>query len=837
MAKKTKEQKAQEMAKKLLREYLDRTYREAIARNPEREEQLLKDLKRDKRKPDPRIERVKTYTDAGDYAEELIFGARSEEQKMMDAQETAELIAQDGRGGVLVGTMIGGGETSQSKDGQSARQVLTPSGELVLAYGYLSHYEQDVPVTLYGDLCENGEPIFITRASKMRTTDRQAVRDLVEHAGRIMELTTLDAVAVAHVLRAGVDWYFSQPGGDKPRHEALAEAARIAPEIAEVLDAKLLAIMQSEALWQKLGRHFSDREIESLVAAGIGYDDLERAPYSEDVIRCVSLAHLDSFASECGEKADSWARIIGHITGAVLRSHASGSTWISYDDAAAAAQKTLLQDAAFAGDGPGYDPEPRIYWSLDNIKSLCIHAGGGCLVVRDEIDGRETVPHIMLSSDLYDEQLIASKVMRMHKPQAMNMIKPAQHSKRYNFAGIEADIGVALDADQRQALHVLDSPGVKVITGPAGTGKTSTVRAILSAYKDRGDVALCAYTGKAADVLGGKCGMNAETIHTLLCYVPGVPVEAQHKMYNGGHQLPYDLIIVDESSMIDADLMGKLLDAVKPGAIVVLIGDDAQLPPVGTGAPFRDLIDTKYTETYRLTQVHRNAGSILDNATDVRTGICRQVRQDESFTAIRHDNVEDCQKSLFEAYTEDDSLMVITPVHGGKLGRRELNRILSGGAGEYKPGERLIFLRTNYDLGYLNGEIVYYVSSVRGETITVRDEDGVEVTYPASAREDLDRAECITIHKSQGSEWQTVHVVLPPEAARMVTRELLYTGLTRARRRVVVHVIGSAKIYKDAIETPTIRRTLLADRLGGHEDVIFYNRAMAILAERRTEAV
>lgn len=823
-SKKTTEQKAQEAARKLLRAYLDRTYREAITRNPEREEQLLKDLKRDKRKPDPRIEAVKTYTDAGDYAETLLFGERSDEQKALDQQETAELLAQDGAHGVLCGTMVGGAEASQNKDGQTARQVLTLDGRLITAVGYISHYEQDVPVLLYGDLNTDGEPLFVVKGSKMRTTDRQAVRDLCEHAGRKMELTTLDAVAVAHVLRAGLDWYYSQPAGERPRHEALAEVARIAPEIAEILDQKLLAIMQQEALWQQLGRHFSDREIESLVSAGIGYDDLTRAPYAENVIRCVSISHLDSFAAERGAQAEDYDRITGHIIAAVLRSHAAGHTWISCADAAAAAQQTLLRDACFGGEAPDGAPELRRYWDLDTVKRICARVGGDCLISRDEIDGQDVPPHLMLASDKYDEDLIAAKVRRLHCP--------SQHLNRYSYRAIEAEIGVALDADQRAALHVLDSAGVKVITGPAGTGKTSTVRAILAATKRR-DVALCAYTSKAANVLGGKCGMDATTIHTLLHYVPGVAVEAQHEMYDGGHQMPYDLIIVDESSMIDADLMGKLLDAVKPGSIVVLIGDDAQLPPVGTGAPFRDLIDTKYTETYRLTQVHRNSGSILDNATDVRTGISRQVRQDDSFCAIVHTTADDCQRSLLEAYQADDSIMVITPIHAGKLGRRELNRILSGGAGEYKPGERLIFTHTNYDTGYLNGEICYYIDSVRGETITVRYDDGREVTYPASVREDLDRAESVTVHKSQGSEWQTVHVVLPPESSKMVTRELLYTAITRARAHVIIHVVGSSKIYADALKTPTIRRTLLAERLGGHDGVIFEREALAKLAEFR----
>jgi len=824
MATKTKEQKAQEMAKKLLREYLDRTYREAIARNPAEEERLLKELKRDKRKPDPRIEAVKTYTDAGDYAETLLFGERSDEQKMMDVQETAELLAQDGHSGILSGTMVGGCETSQSKDGQTARQVLTLDGRLITAVGYISHYEQDVPVLVYGELHEDVEPLFVVKASKMRTTDRQAVRDLVEHCGRKMELTTLDAVAVAHVLRAGLDWYFAQPAGEQPRHEALAKAARIAPGIAEVLDRNLLALMQQEALWQKLGRHFSDREIETLVANDIGYEELCRCPYTEDIIRCVSLGHLDSFAAaELGIKADDFTRITGHITGAVLRSHASGHTWISYDAAAAEAQKTLLQDAAFAGDDPAYGPEPHIYWGLDNVRNLCIHAGGS-LVTRDEIDGQEVTQHIMLASDKYDEDIIANAVMSLHE-------RP-RRARRYDYKTIERDIGVALDADQRAALHVLDSAGVKIITGPAGTGKTSTVRAILSAY--RGDsVALSAFTAKAASVLTDKCGIEATTIHTMLHYVPGVALDYQHEMYNAAHQMPHDLIIVDESSMIDADLMGKLLIAVKSGSTVVLLGDDSQLPPVGAGCPFRDLIDTAYTETYRLTMVHRNSGSILDNATDVRTGINRQVRQDDSFCAVVHATDEDCQKSLLGAYQQDDSLMVITPIHAGKLGRRELNRILSGGGGEYKPGERLIFTRTDYNAGYLNGEICYYIDSVRGETITVRYDDGREVTYPASAREDLDRAEAVTVHKSQGSEWDTVHVVLPPESKSMCTQELLYTALTRARKHVTVHVVGDARIYAHAVKTKTVRRTLLAERLGGHDGVIFEREALARLAEFR----
>ena len=409
---------------------------------------------------------------------------------------------------------------------------------------------------------------------------------------------------------------------------------------------------------------------------------------------------------------------------------------------------------------------------------------------------------------------------------------------------VEGQLGVELGADQRQALRVALSHKVLLVTGGPGTGKTTLIDAIVRCGVAAGArVALAAPTGRAAKRLAEATGHPSLTIHRLLEYRP------RDGGFNRGaaNPLDADLIIVDEASMIDLFLMDALVAAVPARAVLALVGDADQLPPVGPGAVLRDLLASEALPTARLREIYRQArrSLIVRNAHRVNRGEMPEglagegVEEDagtRDFYFIAEEDPDRARELTLTLVAERiparfgldprDDIQVVAPMHRGRVGVSRLNTALqarlnsgAGGAGlqigDYtiRPGDRVIQQRNDYDREVFNGDVGRVLAA--GDDEVAVDFDGHRVSYDREAARQLSLAYAISVHKSQGSEYPAVVILLLPEHYPMLQRNLLYTALTRARELAVL--VGSRRAVARAVGNAAPRRrcTRLARRLRG----------------------
>jgi exodeoxyribonuclease V alpha subunit len=403
---------------------------------------------------------------------------------------------------------------------------------------------------------------------------------------------------------------------------------------------------------------------------------------------------------------------------------------------------------------------------------------------------------------------------------------------------VQKRLAISLSHEQRDALETTLSSKVCILTGGPGTGKTTLVKAILAVFESAGRrLLLAAPTGRAAKRLSEVTGREAKTIHRLLAY----------NFKNGGFQrnehdpLDADVVIVDEASMVDVFLMHHLVKAVPASAVLILVGDINQLPPVGPGNVLRDMIESRRVPAVYLTEIFRQAreSNIIVNAHQINEGYFptvlptdRETLQD--FYFIEQDDPEKVLNTIkelccvriprrFKLHPFSD-IQVLTPMHKGIVGTANLNRVLQGALNPsthmiermgrtFKLGDKVMQIRNNYSKEVFNGDIGT-ISEIGGEMdgLTV-EYDSHAVVYDFSELDELVLAYAVSVHKSQGSEYGAVILPVMTQHFVLLQRNLIYTGITRAKELVVL--IGSKKALAIAIKNdkPQRRLTRLAYRL------------------------
>ncbi|KAF5071725.1 ATP-dependent RecD-like DNA helicase [anaerobic digester metagenome] len=390
---------------------------------------------------------------------------------------------------------------------------------------------------------------------------------------------------------------------------------------------------------------------------------------------------------------------------------------------------------------------------------------------------------------------------------------------------IETAQGITYADQQRQAVALAARTGVLILTGGPGTGKTTTVRGIVALFQRMGlDVVLAAPTGRAAKRMSELCGgLEAQTIHRLLGVTWNENTREASFVKCEKEPLEADAVIVDEMSMVDMSLFAALLRALRPGTRLVLVGDADQLPSVGAGNVFSDLIRSKRVETVFLREVFRQAeqSAIIRNAHAVNLGQPpRFVNDQNDFffmcrrSADRAVNtvVELCKTRLPEKMgVPADQIQVLSPTRKGECGTENLNRLLQAalnppapdkrqrqwGEKIFREGDRIMQTRNDYDVvwekadgtvgtGIFNGD-VGRVEEIdpSGEWLRVSFDDRTS-TYAADQLSEIDLAYAQTVHKAQGSEYRAVVLTAMPAAAALMVRGVLYTALTRARELLIV---------------------------------------------------
>lgn len=402
-----------------------------------------------------------------------------------------------------------------------------------------------------------------------------------------------------------------------------------------------------------------------------------------------------------------------------------------------------------------------------------------------------------------------------------------------NMEAITLQTGIEYDEVQVAAIRQAVNSKVMVLTGAPGTGKTTTTQGIIAALKTMGySILLAAPTGRAAKRMSEATGMEAKTIHRLLEYNP-----ADGYKRNDENPLEGDVLIVDECSMIDILLMNNLVKALPETMHLILVGDIDQLPSVGAGNVLRDIIDSERVPVVRLTRIFRQAQTsrIVMSAHAINEGKFPDISngKDTDFFFIKNDDADAVATAIVDLVKNRlpkgyhmplSKIQVLTPMQRGVVGSANLNLILqealnptkeglSRGGYNFRKGDRVMQIRNNYDKEVFNGDLGY-IESVNQEdrTLMVNFEERL-VEYEVSELDELSLAYATTIHKAQGSEYPIVVMPVLMKHYVMLQRNLIYTGITRAKKVCVL--IGSTKALAYAIHNLTVsnRNTKLKERL------------------------
>ncbi len=520
--------------------------------------------------------------------------------------------------------------------------------------------------------------------------------------------------------------------------------------------------------------------------------------------------------------ADTIAAKLGTPTDSPLRARAGVRyvlQQIALDGHCAAARERLIADAV------------ELLGISEEIVQVAIQeeiVNGG--LVQDEING---MPSIYLAQFFRAENSLAWSVRRLAEGDlpwsGIDSVEAIDKAGEMT--------GLALSASQKEALKLAVRSKFLVITGGPGVGKTTLVNAILQIIRSRKlKVALCAPTGRAAKRMTESTGLEAKTIHRLLEFDPHT-FDFKH-----GRQKPLntDLVVVDESSMIDVLLMEKLLAAVPDSAAVILVGDADQLPSVGPGAVLGDIMASGEVPVVRLTEIFRQASEsrIIINAHRINRGEMPLNQEGDGLTDfyfVPAAKQEEIQRKLLEVvlkriplrfgFDPVRDIQVLCPMNRGGLGTNALNAALQkelnpqSGSGvsrfgtDYSQGDKVIQLVNNYDKDIFNGDIGVISSVDHEENLIVVDFDKRQLVYEFGELDELSLAYATSVHKSQGSEYTAVVIPLAMQHFMLLQRNLLYTAVTRGKKLVMI--IGEKRALATAVGNSEIdkRLTNLAEKI------------------------
>lgn len=546
--------------------------------------------------------------------------------------------------------------------------------------------------------------------------------------------------------------------------------------------------------------------------------EIEADPYMLiDISRGVDFKQIDQMAIELGIEKENQKRVKSGIKYALIK--------ITYNGHCCTLKENLIEYVK----------------TLLNVNEATIENGIINLKVNDEIvvENRNGEEWIYLYSFYNAENQIARNILELDKYR--NVKKVSNIEKELNL--VEKRTDIILSEKQKEAIRAINDNNVTIITGGPGTGKTTIIKSIIEIYKQKKyKIVLCAPTGRAAKRMTETTGEEASTLHRLL-EIGKVDEESLFKKDNEyqGAPIDGDIIIVDEVSMVDMFIMSYLLDCIYKGTKLILVGDCDQLPSVGPGSVLKDLIASERIVTVHLDKIFRQAAKskIIVNAHRVNNGKKFISKEDpemeedskQDFFFIKENNQEKvleqvlslCNGRLkkFGDYDFFESIQVLSPTKKGLLGTKEMNKALQEELNPHREGEaeknsmgaifrigdRIMQIKNNYDMywekknegevevgnGVFNGETGTILNiNEKEKNICVKFDDDKYVWYEFNDLEQIEHSYCITIHKAQGSEFDVVIMIVPQAAPMLLTRNLLYTGLTRAKKLLIV--IGNERV-------------------------------------------
>ena len=599
------------------------------------------------------------------------------------------------------------------------------------------------------------------------------------------------------------------------------KAREIAAQIEEKSDMrKVMMFLQKYGISLNLGAKIYQKYGDSV------YSVLQENPYrlAED-ISGVGFKIADEIASRIGIHTDSDYRIRSGMLYTLLQATGEGHVYLPKEEFFARSSRLL-------GVDPSYMEKHLMDLAMD----------------RKIIQKQKEEQILVYPTQYYYLELNTARML-----QELNVLCP-EDEKLVNgrLVRIEKETGTVLDEMQKKAVTEAASHGLFVLTGGPGTGKTTTINAIIRFFEGEGaDLRLAAPTGRAAKRMTEATGYEAQTIHRLL-ELSGMPDEEKegqpvHFERNAENPLETDVIIIDEMSMVDIHLMHSLLMAVTAGTRLILVGDENQLPSVGPGNVLRDIIRSQQFSVVELKKIFRQASEsdIVVNAHKINQGeqVTINNKSRDFFFLKRYDAdmiirvvialIQEKLPRYVEARPFD--IQVLTPMRKGLLGVERLNGILQHylnppspdkkekeqRLGLFREGDKVMQIRNNYQMeweirgqygipvdkgiGVFNGDTgILKVINEFAETAEVEFEDGRVAEYSFKQLEELELAYAITIHKSQGSEYPAVVIPLLSGPKMLLNRNLLYTAVTRARKCVTI--VGSEETFREMINNEKQQR-------------------------------
>ncbi len=546
--------------------------------------------------------------------------------------------------------------------------------------------------------------------------------------------------------------------------------------------------------------------------------EIEANPYILiDISRGVDFKQIDQMAIQLGVERENQKRVKSGIKYALIK--------ITYNGHCCTLKENLIEYVK----------------TLLNVSEPVIEEGIINLKVNNEIviEDRDEEEWVYLYTFYNAENQIAQRITKLDK--ARNVKKVSNIEKELRL--VEEGTDIILSEKQKEAIRAINDNNVTIITGGPGTGKTTIIKSIIEIYKQKKyKIVLCAPTGRAAKRMSETTGEEASTLHRLL-EIGKVDEESLFKKDNEyqGAPIDGDIIIVDEVSMVDMFIMSYLLDCIYQGTKLILVGDSDQLPSVGPGSVLKDLIASEKIVTVHLDKIFRQAAKskIIVNAHRVNNGKGFISKEDpeleedanQDFFFIKENNQEKILKEVlslcngrlknFGEYDFFENIQVLTPTKKGLLGTKELNKALQEELNPHREGEaekssmgaifrigdRVMQIKNNYDMywerlcesgvetgnGIFNGEtgIITNINE-KGKILSVKFDDEKVCKYEFNDLEQIEHSYCMTIHKAQGSEFDVVIMIVPQAAPMLLTRNLLYTGLTRAKKLLIV--IGNDRV-------------------------------------------
>ncbi len=592
------------------------------------------------------------------------------------------------------------------------------------------------------------------------------------------------------------------------------KAREIAVQVTEKADMrKAMMFLQKYGISLNLGAKIYQKYGQSV------YSVLQENPYRlADDITGVGFKIADTIASRIGIHADSDYRIRSGMLYTLLQASADGHVYLPKEELFTRAMQLLQVDVSYM--------EKHLMDMAIDRKLVLKERNGDVLVYPSQYYRIELNTARMLNE------------LNIHYPQDESMLER-------RIAQIEKETGTALEELQKKAVKEAAENGLFVLTGGPGTGKTTTINAIIRFFEGEGaTLRLAAPTGRAAKRMTEATGYEAQTIHRLL-ELNGLPDDDResqgiHFDRNAENPLDTDVIIIDEMSMVDIFLIHSLLLAVTAGTRIILVGDENQLPSVGPGNVLRDIIRSRVFPVVELTKIFRQAShsDIVVNAHKIHNGEPISLdNKSRDFFFLKRDNADIIIRVVIALIQEKlpryvdakpFDIQVLTPMRKGLLGVERLNQVLQYylnppdekkkekelGERLFREGDKVMQIKNNYQMewevrgkygipveegiGVFNGDMGILKSiNEFAETAEVEFEDGRYAEYSFKQLEELELAYAITIHKSQGSEYPAVILPILSGPRMLMNRNLLYTAVTRARKCVTV--VGSEETFREMI--------------------------------------